>query len=373
MLLVQAYLRSVGTLESLKGQYAINYRVDDKLGVVCLNYNQIESNLALSIVQECRQLILELDTWNVVSISFEKFFNYSEQRSPDFNWSNFKTYEKLDGSIVTFWHHKNYGWQLATRSIPNGEASVDDSGLTFKELVMLTLEDMGLSFELVTSFMEPGYSYITELCCPENQVVVHHQVRSLTLLAVRSIQEPYFKECDLETWASWNSNFPLPLVALYDGFSLEAVLAAVQGRKPIEHEGYVLVDKNFNRVKIKSDLYILLSHQRDGLGKSEKTRLALVLSEQDDDIMGLLPKFVQDKITNLKIRVTDLAKKIDSDYQSVKDIETQKGFALVVMDPETNFVYPAMFAMRKGICSTGMEYIKHASQMTILRLLGLDE
>ena len=374
MLSVQAYLRTEGQdLQTLKEGYAINYRINEELGVVCLNYNQIESDMRQPIVIECRQLILEMGTWNVISISFEKFHNFAEDRTPDFDWSDFKTYEKLDGSILTFWHHKTHGWQIATRSVPDGSTSTGDSDMSFKDLVLLTLKDMGLTFEGVTSYMEPGYSYVCELCCPENQVVVQHQTRSLTLLAVRSIREPYFKECDLETWSSWNPQFPLPLVTRYDGFSQEAILSNVQERNPIEHEGYVLVDKNFNRVKIKSDAYCLMSHQRDGLGKSNRARLELIFSLQDDDIIGLLPKYVQDKIIDLKLRVANLAKKLDFDYQGIKHVDNQKEFALIVLDKQANFVSPAMFAMKKGVCSTGMDYIKQTSVASVLRLLELDD
>ena len=370
MLNVQAFLRSGGTLESLKEKYAINYRINEDLNVVCLNYNQINSDMNEEIVKECRQLILELDTWDVKSISFKKFHNVAEQKSPEFDWSDFKTYEKLDGSIVTFWHHKDYGWEISTRSVPDANTNMDDTDMTFQDLVILTLKDMGLTFDQVTAFMEPGYSYVCELTAPENQVVVHHEERKLTLLAVRSIHEPFFKECDLEIWEGYNPDFPLPIVTRYDGFSKDAILAEVQERNPIEHEGYVLVDKSYNRVKVKSDAYCLMSYQRDGLGKSNRARLELIFSDKVDDVIGLLPKFVQGKILSLQTALNTLVSSINQTYAEIKHIESQKDFAAEALKYKYSAV---LFQMKSGRITDPLDWFKTASVKSVLGWLQLEE
>jgi len=123
MLRTQEYLRSGKTLEDLKSELAIRYRVDEKLNVVCLNYSMIESPMSNEIVQECRSLILDMGSWDVLGWSFKKFFNYGEGHIPsDFDWNQFETFEKLDGSLITVWHHSKYGWQIATRSVPDGSS-----------------------------------------------------------------------------------------------------------------------------------------------------------------------------------------------------------------------------------------------------------
>ena len=245
-----------------------------------------------------------------------------------------------------------------------------DSSMTFKDLVMLTLEDMGLTFDHLTSCMELGYSYICELLTPENQVVVHHQDRKLVLLAVRSIHEPFFKECDLEIWKGWNPDFPLPIVTLYSGFSKEAVMAAVQERNPIEHEGYVLVDRNFNRVKVKSDAYCLMSYQRDGLGKSNRARLELIFSDKVDDVIGLLPSFVQEKITSIQVALTKLVQEIAVTYAEIKHIETQKDFAAEAL----RYKYSAvLFALRGGKIVDPLQWFKTASVKNVLAWLQLED
>ena len=371
MLKVQEYLRSGNTLENLKRDFAIGGRVDEKLNVVSLNYSMIESPMSNPIVQECRCLILEIGTWNVKGITYNKFFNYGEGHIPeDFDWSNFKTYEKLDGSIIAVWFHDTYGWQIATRSVPDGSSQVDDSGLTYRDLVIMTLKDMGSSWETLQAHMDPKYTYIYELMTPENQVVVLHKDRKLVLTGIRSTDEPWFKESDLDIWHGWNPGFPVPVVNRYEGFSKDVVLFEVQGRNPLEHEGFVLVDKNFNRVKVKSDAYCLMSHQRDGLGKSNKARLELVLTEKDDDVMQLLPEFVQDKIKVIKQKLGDLVTQVNEVYNSLKHIESQKDFALEACKYRFS---GALFAIRAKRVTSALEWFKQASPKSTLDYLNLKE
>jgi hypothetical protein len=370
MLLTQEFLRNGGTLQDLKDRYGIAARIDETEGLVCLNYSMIESPMGEPIVQECRQLILSLKDYSVVSFGLLKFFNYGEGHCPSaFNWDNFDTYEKLDGSLIAFYHW-NGKWHCATRSVPGGYSTVDDSGLSFKDLVLMALKDMGTSWDEVTSHFEPGYTYVAELTCPENQVVVAHKGRKLTLLAIRSLAAPFFKESNIYTWASWHPGFPLPLVTLHEGFSLEAVKEFVQTRNPLEHEGFVLVDANFNRIKLKSDSYCLMAHQRDGLGKSNKARLELILSEKDDDVMSILPPYVQDKITLLKSKLVSLVSSIDRVYDEIKDTETQKDFAMLALKHRFSGV---LFALRSGKVTTAIEWFKNASPKSTLEWLNMEE
>ena len=371
MLKTQEFLRNGGTLEQLKERFAIGYRVNEALGVVSLNYNQIESPMSEEIVQECRCLILELDTWDVKGITFRKFFNHGEAHIPaDFDWSSFQTYEKLDGSLIALWYHDAEDWQIATRSVPDGSAPVDDSGLTYRQLVLRTLEDMGVSWLQFISAMEPRYTYIYELMTPENQVVVQHLDRKLVLIGVRSNREPYYKESNLDGWERHHPDFPVPIVTLYEGFSKDAVMASVQERDPIEHEGYVLVDRNHNRVKVKSDAYCTMSHQRDGLGKSNRVRIELILSEKDDDILHTLPQFVQDKITDLKRKIRTLAHQITDTYAQILHIETQKDFASEALRHRYS---SALFALRSHKFESAMDWLKSMSAKSVLEYINEED
>jgi hypothetical protein len=44
---------------------------------ILLKYDQIESDMSFSEVQDCRGLVLERDTWKVMSLAFRKFLIYA--------------------------------------------------------------------------------------------------------------------------------------------------------------------------------------------------------------------------------------------------------------------------------------------------------
>ena len=378
MLHVQTYLRSGKTLEDLKAEFAIKSRVCPDLGVVALNYDQIASDPNHPIVQECRALILYLDTWDVASMAFRRFFNLGEQKAgmEHFDWSDFRAFEKLDGSIVSIFHLKDHGWTMSTRSVPGADTPYDDGGETFAALVHRTLAEMGTSFKQITSFFTPGFTYVCELTAPENQVVVHHKDRKLSLIGIRDLStlEEMDPEFFVGHWDCKYQTFPLPTAPCYPGFDPRLTPEAVEGRNPLEHEGYVLVDRNFNRVKVKSSAYCLMSNRKDSLAKSNASRIELILSSKDDDVLPMLPMFVQEKILALKAAITALARRIDEDYQTVKDIEVQKDFALAVLPMDkTGGCSSAMFALRKGFRADGMDFLRSAAPKFILQAIKVQD
>ena len=75
MLEVQKYLKEKG-LDSLAKEF--NIKVTDYDKICVLNYNQIEFPRFHLICDECRALILEKGTWNVVAMSFVRFYNTYE-------------------------------------------------------------------------------------------------------------------------------------------------------------------------------------------------------------------------------------------------------------------------------------------------------
>ena len=67
--------------------------------LVMFKYDQLNSDFHNDIVKECRGLILDADTFEVVSYPFNKFFNYGEQYADDVDWHTAYVTEKLDGCV----------------------------------------------------------------------------------------------------------------------------------------------------------------------------------------------------------------------------------------------------------------------------------
>jgi hypothetical protein len=92
---VQLYLEQHG-LEKLQEEFFIC--VNDYGDFCVLNYSQIDSPRFHPICDECRSLILEKNTWKILSRSFDRFYNYQENpNDKDFPIDKALVQEKVDG------------------------------------------------------------------------------------------------------------------------------------------------------------------------------------------------------------------------------------------------------------------------------------
>ncbi len=103
MLNVQKYLRAGNTIENLSVEYGIHANHHPTFPLVVLKYDQIEAKKNCPIASECRSLVLEKGSWDVVSKSFNRFYQFGENLdiTRKFNWDSYETLEKLDGSIFS--------------------------------------------------------------------------------------------------------------------------------------------------------------------------------------------------------------------------------------------------------------------------------
>lgn len=261
---VQKFLRcqSGDPIKSLHAAYSIkSRRHEDFPNLVCLKYSQLESPFHEPIVQECRGIILdELNDWKVVSYPFDKFFNYGETNAADIDWSSAYYQSKLDGSLMTLYFY-NEQWRVQSSGTPDASGSVSDFGFTFKELFWNTFDLLGY---YLNSF-ERNYCYMFELQTPVNRVVVEHEEPSLTLIGVRNLKT--FEEEHVSTYAdeNWFEDDPVDYVLPHSFSDVKHLVTKANNLNPIEQEGYIVVDKDFNRIKIKSNKYVQLSHFREGV------------------------------------------------------------------------------------------------------------
>ena len=86
--LIKEYIESGNSFEDLKTEYSINVNEFDNL--ICLNYDQIESPKSPNIVRQCRGIVLDKDTLEIVHYPFFRFFNLDEmpEERQKFNWNN---------------------------------------------------------------------------------------------------------------------------------------------------------------------------------------------------------------------------------------------------------------------------------------------
>lgn len=263
---------------------------------VLLKYDQIDSPMGEAIVQECRGIILEKGTWDVMCLSFLKFFNSGEGHAASINWNTAKVLEKCDGSMIqVYWDWNKNCWFAATTGTAEGEAKTK-SGIAFNDLFWDAVD----SYPFNKSLLNKDYIYVFELMTPHNIVVTPHKVSQVSLLAVRNRDN--LKELswgDLEMVAT---SINIPLVKAFDMNvnNVEDIKHTFDGM-PFTEEGYVVVDANHNRIKIKNPAYVAAHHMKsktsdhaimDVVKSNEIEEFAATFPEKGEEIFYLYGKYI---------------------------------------------------------------------------------
>lgn len=273
---------------------------------ILLKYNQIESPMSESIVQECRGLILEKYSWKVLSLSFYKFFNYGESHAAKIDWDSANILEKMDGSLISCYYDWNdKTWYGATTGTANGEGEVNNKlGTNFNDLFWDTVYN---KYNLNTCLLNTDLVYMFELCTPYNIVVKPHGESSATLLGVRNrvtLKEISYKELNMVA-----TSLGVPLVKNFDLNSGNVgVLFKTFEDMVWYEEGYVVVDGNFNRIKIKNPAYVHAHHIKSKT--AEHNIITIVKTNEVEEFSATFPER-KDELFKLKENYDRLISKLE--------------------------------------------------------------
>ncbi len=257
-LAIQEYLRSGKTLTDLKQEYHIDSIVNNELGIVVFNYTPL-TPMDTEIGREARALFLQLKTWFVVGKSIGGFLdnNHKDFEMENFDWSNAKAYHKYDGCLVVLYYYKNQ-WRLGTRFSTDGKCNVfspnsGESEIHWIDVFKNTLVEYGMHWEYFITLLDEYKYYTFELCTPWNRNTVIYPNSLIKLLAIVDSNTLLEQEPIEPKLRVFEPKYEV-VNSLEDTYSLIS-----KNNDPLENEGYVVVDKNFNRIKVKNPKYDALS------------------------------------------------------------------------------------------------------------------
>jgi len=250
--------------------------------LVLFMYNQIESDFNIPLVQECRGIILNSNDFSVVCMGFTKFWNHGEVRAAKIDWSTAKALEKIDGSIQKlFWY--NNEWCVSTMSMISAKEctlqnNINPEYQTFYDLFIEGAKKCTLNF----NNLNKNYTYIFELVSPYNRVVVPY--KEIKIYHIGTRDNITLKELDIDIGVDKPKQ--------YSFTSKEDLLTIVQNM-PFTEEGYVIVDVNWNRVKIKSPAYVAV-HKLHNNGEINKKRaLELIVKNDHKEFLSYYPEYTE--------------------------------------------------------------------------------
>lgn len=390
MLLVQEFLKnkSFGDLAKEHGVYATFSKSGHKFS---LNYDQIEAKESDLLSQECRGLILSLDdgtpicgektsdgkinrdniipgSTKVIAYPMKRFFNYGQGAAAIINWNDpeISILEKMDGTLtILYFDPFTKQWCVATRSVPEADVQIDGGHYTFRTLFEKALKDTTqLSFEEFTTKLNVSTTYCFELTTPLNRIVVKYDDYRITLLAARTLNFGFMPELNINYLDELKG---VPRVREYKLSTVEEILDWVSSQNPLEHEGVVVRDVDYNRIKVKNASYVAYNKARDSLGTSDRNCLELVLLEKDDDVIPVLPQEIVDNLNKIKNGVQKMLIDYDNLYkESVKlaneiNPGDKKAFALLVTKNKNTWSAP-MFQMFAGKANNMKDFINKSKK-----------
>jgi RNA ligase len=316
---IQAYLREASgknTLEALERDYGIRANRHKTRPLVSLHYDQLTSDLNKELVRECRGIILdESNNWACVCLPYKKFFNAGElaaQRDVKaMDWGSTATcYEKVDGSLMILYAVATddadssadssggvgYEWQVASSGRPEaggklrrdrvvGGSDEEDGCETLADLFWDVFRKKG--YNLPPAATHHHYCFMWELMSRRSVI---HIVPSEDLLLLHGAR-------DMRTHAELR---PEPLCSELGWecvrtcgkpTSVEEVSEWAKGLDVALHEGYVVCDDAFNRVKIKSPAYVALSllQRRDADGLNVRRMCTIVMANEGEEFCAYFP------------------------------------------------------------------------------------
>lgn len=280
MLAIQEFLLKNGLDKAIA---KFNLKTRDYGTKILLKYDQLSSPtiMAMAEVQECRGLVLEKGTWKVMSLAFTKFFNSEEGNAHKIDWNTAHVLEKLDGSCIqVYFDWTTNQWFAATTGTAEGEGEVNNKmGTTFNQLFWDTVKE---KYNLDGTKLKKGFTYVFELTTPYNIVVKPHGESSASLLTVRNLDT--LKEVSFEELTAIAAKIGVPRVKSYD-LNTKNVGALMRTFEDMvwHDEGYVVVDANHNRIKIKNPAYLAVHHLK---GKSAEHNIMTIVKTNEIEEFG---------------------------------------------------------------------------------------
>lgn len=261
---IRNFILSHDNWEELLQAPPYNLTISRDRGYILFKYSLISSDFHEPIVQEARGIIFKESDWRCVCHAFNKFGNWGESYVKELDWESTKVLEKIDGSLIRLWYDN--GWHISTSgTIDAFKAEINDLLYpTFGDLFLQSIP--GTIIDFCTN-LNKNRTYMFELVSPHNRVVIPYESIELYYLGERDMNtgQEYFLP---EGWKKSPRVFEL--------HNLQDVINAAE-KLPWDEEGYVCVDKDFRRCKIKSPSYVTAHYIRNNNVITRKRLIDVIL------------------------------------------------------------------------------------------------
>jgi len=357
-----------------------NLIIKEEGGLTILSYTP-HTDFNEIICRECRGLIIDVETLEIVSYGFDKFFNYSDPHAAKIDWGSVSIQKKIDGSLIKVAYSekgRSYldGKKLlvsTNNTIFAADASVNNLGdkgrgdgsiSNFEDLFWKAIAIAGEASNKSGCILDktnilPGYTYMFELCSPYNRIVVPHLKIAIYHIGTRNNKTLEEVEADIGIQKPEKYGFA----------TLKECVESVS-KLPYNEEGYVAVDKNYNRVKIKSPAYVATHHIISNI--SDKRIFLLIRDGQSESFLSKFPEY-KEMVESVEIQISKFKEYVSEFARTNKlsEIPTGKEFdkeyAMIVKESLCSSFF---FGLRQKRWNDPTEYLKGFLESKIVDFLN---
>ena len=197
------------------------------------------------VTEQCRGLIFNPSTYDIIARPYRKFYNYDEARAPKIDGGQRVTaFDKFDGSLGILYR------------TPDGEAAIATRGSFTSDQALWATEWIRADAERYAVFQENAVDwsfYITdlfEIVYPENRIVVSYDYEGLVYLSSVDVQtgradhgaDVYAEVCQVSTplyYGSFGGLFAEPERTNAEGYVVYANDITGQKMVKVKYEEYV--------------------------------------------------------------------------------------------------------------------------------------
>jgi RNA ligase len=298
-----------------------------------------------AVRRECRGLIFNTETGNLISRPYSKFFNAGEKEETQLNKINLYephvVLEKLDGSMV--------------RPIPTPEGFRLATKMGVTEVAMnaeVFVADKPHYARFIHKCLLMNVTPLFEWCSRKNRVVIDYPEDNLILTAVRdNLSGTYLLHSII---VETGKNYNIPVVQAVDGLAVQNIeLFVKQVREWESEEGVVVRFDTGHMCKVKSADYVLRHKSKDSISQ-EKNVIDCILGDAVDDLVPLLAPEDGERLRSFQgafwkgldevaYEMAELFVKGNKMYPEKKD------FAVEFVQKEVEPIHaPIMYAMKAG-------------------------
>lgn len=253
-----------------------------------LKYNMQKCDFSHKEPRLARGIIIQdiaTPQMKIVSRPFDKFFNIDEEYAAAIDWESAKVQSKRDGSLVQVWYNELIDkWQISTSGTIDAFKAEAQKDISFGQLFLETLQSQyNMSFDMLTNLMVKGYTYMFELCTPQNRIVINYGEESyLWHIGTRNV----YSGAEIEA----NIKVNKPHVYNISGEKNVRLAAVMLNQEELTDEGFVVVDKNWNRVKVKNLKYVTAHYYRHNNCLTASAIYDILLKNEVDEYLSYFPE-----------------------------------------------------------------------------------